>query len=202
MLASRPAKACTHHSALVHHGSMCPAWERDPLSVALDPGARRFLARVYAARGGWVQTRLADPDPSVRAWALSRGIDPGGPDNASTISGTHANMRSRWGRAFARSAYYQHRWYGPPRGRGKTGVRASTDRRGVPYGRPLELEVGRHVPARGIIPAGRLVRARLRPGGQAARRAVQRKPLSARVYDDAGERTGGRWSDPARRDWM
>lgn len=174
-------------------------WQRDPLSVALDPGARAFLQRVYAARGGWAATRLADPPADIRRWAAGLGIDPLGPDNASTVSGQHANYRTRWGRAFVRAMYYQHKWYGGAQRRGGPGLRDA--RRTVPYARPLEIEVGRHVPARGTIPAGRLVRARLRPGGQTARRAVQHKPVSARVYDNDGDPDGGRWSDPERRDW-
>lgn len=168
-------------------------WERDPLSVLLDGGARRFLQRVYDARGEWVTTRLADPDAGVRSYALSRGIDPAGPDNASTVSGAHRNMRSRWGRAFARSVYYQHRWYGA------RNVRAS--RRTVAYSRPLELEVGRHVPVRGVIPAGRLVRARLRTGGQQAGRAVSGLGDRERIFDSAGEHAGAS-SDAAGRDWL
>lgn len=172
-----------------------PGWERDPLSVLLDPGARRFLQRVYDARGEWVTTRLADPGDDVRAFARSRGINPGGRDNASTVSGRHRDMRSRWGRAFARAVYYQHRWYGQ-----RGNLRAIGAKRNQPYSRPLELEVGRHLPVRGVIPAGRLVRARLRPGGQAARNAVQRMGEANRIYDDDGARAGA-WSDPARRDW-
>lgn len=172
-------------------------WERDPLSAALDSGARKFLTRVYEARGEWVQTRLADPDGKTRRWAESIGIDPGGRDNAST-RGRPMNARSRWGRAFVRAMYYQHRWYGPPAG--GRGVRSS--RRTAPNDRALELEIGRHVPVRGVIPAGRLVRARLRPGGMHAEDAVRRMPLSQRIYDDDGAPAGGRWSDPARRDWL
>jgi len=162
--------------------------------VLLDPGARRFLQRVYDARGEWVTTRLADPDAEVRAYALSRGIDPAGPDNASTQSGRHIDMRTRWGRAFARAVYYQHRWYGA------RNVRAIGDRRSVAYSRPLELEVGRHVPARGIIPAGRLVRARLRTGGQQAGKAVGNLADRQRIFDSDGEHAGAS-SDPAGRDW-
>jgi len=174
---------------------------RDPLSVVLDDGARAFLRRVYAARGAWVTTRLADPDERTRRWAAGLGIDPAGPDNASTVSGSHVNYRSRWGRAFARAMYYQHKWYGSAQHRGGPALRPAADKRMVPYARPLELEIGRHVPARGAIPAGRLVRARLRPGGQTARNAVNRKPVSQRIYDNAGEPDGGRWSDVNRRDW-
>src|SRR5215472_5920455 len=169
-----------------------PGWERDPLSVLLDAGARRFLQRVYDARGEWVTTRLADPDAEARAYALLRGIDPAGPDNASTVSGRHKDMRTRWGRAFARSVYYQHRWYGA------RNVRAN--RRTVAYSRPLELEVGRHVPVRGIIPAGRLVRARLRTGGQQAGRAVSGLADRERIFDSDGEHAGAS-SDAAGRDW-
>ena len=172
-----------------------PAMERDPLSVLLDAGARRFLQRVYDAGGEWVTTRLADPDDAARAYALSRGIDPAGRDNASTLSGRHKDMRSRWGRAFARSVYYQHRWYGA------RNVRAIGNRRSAPYSRPLELEIGRHVPIRGIIPAGRLVRARLHSGGQRADQAVSGLGDRERIFSDNGEHAGAS-SDPAGRDWL
>lgn len=173
-------------------------WDRDPLSVLLDPGARQFLGRVYAAKGGWVTTRLADPDARTAAYAEQAGTPAAGRDNASTVSGRHMNARSRWGRAFVRSMYYNHRWYGAAQRRGGPALRGT--RRLQPYGRPLEIEIGRHVPARGVIPPGRLVRARLRPGGKTARAAVQRMDLSARIYDDDG-RPVARWSDPTRRDW-
>jgi hypothetical protein len=40
----------------------------------------------------------------------------------------------------------------------------------------------------------------LPPGGQAARRVVDRLPDSRRIYDDDGA-PAGRFADPADRDW-
>ena len=167
------------------------------MSELLDSGARALLARAYAAKGGWVTTRLADPSDEVRAWAAARGLNPGSRDNPSSLSGARS-AKTRWGRAMVRALYYNHRWYGAARPRGGPGLRGT--KRTQPYSRPLEVQVGRHVPAGVRVPAGRLVRCRLRPGGQAARRAVQAKALSKRIYDDDG-RPAARWSDPGKRDW-
>lgn len=173
-------------------------YERDPLSVPMDDGARALLARAYAARGGWVSTRLADPDDRARRWAYGMGINPGARDAPPVSGGRGLSAKTRWGRAFVRSLYYQHRWYGGARAGGGAGLRAG--RRSVPNSRPLEVQVGRHVTAGVRAPAGRLVRVRVRPGGQAARRAVEQLPDTRRIYDDDGARAA-RWSDPALRDW-
>ena len=172
-----------------------PGYSRDPVSELLDGGARILLERAFAARGGWVQTRLADPSPEHVAWAASIGIDLTGPDNAATLSGRHQDLKSRWVRSFSRALHYQLKWYGSPGRLRKT-------RRMVAYGRPMELEVGRRVPALGVIPAGRIVRIRLRPASRrAVVAAVQALPVRDRIIDDHGNPEGGRSSDATRRDW-
>ncbi len=157
-------------------------YSRDPVSVLFDGGAERLLRRAYARPGRWVGTRLADPAPRHVAHFARSGINVLGGDNAATLSGKHEDMRSRWGRGFARAVYYQHKRLRP------AGSRA------------IVIEVGRRVPVRGVIPAGRAVRIRTRPGGEAAKWAVARKPDDDRIYDDEGE-AAGRWADPDRRDW-
>ncbi len=170
------------------------SYKRDPVSELLDDGARQLLERVYAApRGQWVPTRLADPGAGLRAWAASAGIDLMGPDNAPTVSGRRQDAHTRYGRAFARALFYNHKWYGGP-----AGLRRR--RRMVPYDRPLELEWGRRMRALGIIPAGRAVRIRIRPGGKTARAAVARLSYADRIYAGNGERAG-RASVAEERDW-
>ena len=184
------------------------SYERDPLSVLLDAGARRLLERAYASPGTWVGTRLADPGMRARTFAASRGINPDGPDNPSAQGGRsrRTDAQTRWGRAFVRAVYYQHRWYS---GGGTRGWRS--DRRTTPRDTGgLRFEVGRHLPASpqfdpanpgaGGFPPGRAVRLRLERGGAAKLRAVQRLPDSQRIYDDSGE-AAARWSDPNQRDW-
>jgi hypothetical protein len=165
------------------------------VSLLLDDGARRLLARAYAAGAGqWVMTRLADPDRGTLDWAIDEGLDNLlGPDRATTASGQRNNAHTRWGRAFTRALYYQHRWYGDTKG-------FRPERRTVPWGRPLQVEWGRRKPAVGMIPAGRAVRIRLAVGGKTALRVVKAKPDVQRIYDDAGV-PAGRWSDPGKRDW-
>jgi hypothetical protein len=177
-------------------------YERDPVSVLLDRGAREMLARVYAVpRGQWVMTRLADPTDQHRRWARSHGWDLDGPDNAPTLSGKHINAHTRWGRAFMRALWYQHRQYGPVPGRGARGLRA--DRRMTPYGAALQVEWGRRLPGSTtgrVLPAGRAVRVRIAYGGKTARRVVEGKPAADRIYKDDGS-MGGRFSVAAERDW-
>lgn len=180
------------------------AYERDPVSVLLDRGARELLERVYKApRGTWVMTRLADPPERTRAWARARyGIDVDGPDNAPTLSGKRANAHTRWGRAFMRALWYQHRQYGPTAGptAGRGARRVRTERRVSPTGTPLEVSWGRRVPALGVIPAGRAVRVRVPYGGKTARRVVEAKARDDRIW--VGDREqGGRFSVAAERDW-
>jgi len=166
------------------------AYQRDPVSVLYDGGARRLLERAYAANGGWAGTRLARPGPRHVAWAARRGIDPFGPDNASAVDGRNLNARSRWARGFVRAVYYQHRWYSDAPGGGWRGGRRVTAR----HSGALEVQVGPGTAA------GWPVRIRLRKGGGQAAAAVRRMPVSARIYDDAG-RPAARWSDPEARDW-
>jgi hypothetical protein len=153
---------------------------RDPVSELWDRAAQGLLERAYAARGGWVATRIKDPTDGQVARFRAIGIDPLGKDNAPTRSGKRKDMRSRWCRGFVRAVYYQN----------KAGE-----------GRAIEIEVGARKPAVGVIPAGRAVRIRVRRGGQVASGAVRRKAEADRIYDDAGG-LGGRWAgDRSRRDW-
>lgn len=170
---------------------------RDPASELLDNGARRLLVRAYSVRSGtWVMTRLADPSPRHIAWGLAIGLDPlMGPDRPVTASGSQLDAHTRWGRAFMRALWFQHRWYGD---KPRKGFR--DERRMVPYSLPLQVEWGRRMPALGAIPAGRAVRIRIATGGATKLRVVRAKADSARIYTDDG-RTAGRWADPARRDW-
>lgn len=158
------------------------AYEPDPASLMLEGGARRLLARAYAQPGKEQMTRLADPNLRTRQRLSALGIDPDGPDDASVQGGRGLDARSRWMRAFIRALYREHRTSG---GR-HTGS--------------LRIEVGRRVPATGVILAGRAVRITYDKGGRTALRAVQRKPDRSRIYDDRGE-PAARWSDPALRDW-
>lgn len=175
-------------------GGVSPtSYSRDPVSELLDGGARQLLERAFAARGAWVSTRLADPSPKHRSWALSMSIDLDEPDNAPTRSGRRKDMKSRWGRAFARALHYQLKWYGSPGRMRKT-------RRMVAYDRPLEIEFGRRVPARGVIPAGRMVQIRLQRRGRSARAVVRALPDTDRIYADNGT-PAGRHSVAELRDW-
>lgn len=173
------------------------AFTRDPVSVLFDRGARVLLERVYANPGTWQGTRLADPSAEHRGYFASMyGIDVDGPDNAPTVSGKRQNAYTRWGRGFTRAVYYQHRWYSGTRGGGWRDTRRTTKRNAG----ALELEWGRRVPARGVIPAGRAVRARLLRGGQAADRAVQQHGYTDRIFTADGQ-AAGRSAVAAGRDW-
>jgi hypothetical protein len=171
--------------------------QRDPASELLDSGARVLLERAYRAGAGkWVMTRLADPSPRHQAWAFALGLDLlMGPDVPTTASGAHVQAHTRWGRAFMRALYYQHKWYGD-----KAAKALRQERRTVPYSVPLQVEWGRRMPAVGVIPSGRAVRIRIAAGGRTKERVVRAKPDSARIFDDSGA-PAGRWADPARRDW-
>lgn len=166
--------------------------------MLLDRGARELLARAYdQPRGTWVMTRLADPTPRHESWALAHGWDLTGPDNAVTLSGKKINAHTRWGRAFMRALWYQHRAYGPLPGKAK-GVR--TVRRNSPTGMPLEISWGRRLPALGVIPAGRAVRVRVPYGGRTARRVIEGRKRDDRIWVGDGEQ-GGRFAVAAERDW-
>jgi hypothetical protein len=194
-------------------------YERDPVSVLLDRGAREMLARTYAApRGQWIMTRLADPTDRHRLWAKLHGIDLDGPDNAQTLSGKHINAHTRWGRAFMRALWYQHRHYGPAAGsKGDTAYlraekrfsdqlnagRIRSDRRMTPTSIPLQVEWGRRLPGSKtgqVLPAGRAVRIRVAYGGKTARRVVESKRFLDRIYTQDGDQAG-RFSMAGERDW-
>lgn len=162
-------------------------FDRDPVSVLLDRGARRLLERAYASPGQWVTTRLADPTPEHLAHFRAQGIDLLERDKA----GRALDARTRWCRGFVRAAYYQHTWYSNiGAGRGwRSGKRTAERRAGA-----LKLEVGRHMPELGVIPPGRIVRAILYPGGQAAQRGADR---ASAQYIGGGPAA----ADPSRRDW-
>src|SRR5712691_4902670 len=99
-------------SAAAQHNP-CMPHSRDPVSELLDRGARALLARAYSVRAGtWVMTRLADPSREHLDWAQDMGLDSlMGPDKPTTASGAHVQAHTRWGRAFMRALWYQHKWY-------------------------------------------------------------------------------------------
>jgi hypothetical protein len=156
-------------------------FQRDPVSVLFDSGARRLLARAYADPGNWAATRLAEPEARHVAHFAGMGINVLGPDNAATVSGRHYDARSRWARAMIRSLHYVNR--------------------DELEGWPLQVRVGRRLRRLGIIPAGREIEARVFPSrGRGARRAVAALRPSERIFDPAGN-PGPRQADPDGRDW-
>jgi hypothetical protein len=160
--------------------------QRDPLSLWWDRGARDLLARAYdAPRGTWVGTRAADPGPAARVYLASVGIDWKGPDNPS-VPGRRGglNARDRWTRAFVRALYYNHRLQMAGAGRADA----------------LEVDIGRRVIPRGIIPAGRAVRVRIRQGGRSSYHAAKRMSDRDRIYADDGSHAA-RSSALELRDW-
>jgi hypothetical protein len=122
------------------------------------------------------------------------GINLDGPDKSKAAVGTR---RNRWDAAFERALHYQQKWF-----YGTGGRRVS--RRASANSRALDVEWGRMLPGgrQGgtLLKRGRAVRVRLRPGGQAAHRAVQRLPDSRRIWL-ADKTTGGKFHDPSDRDW-
>lgn len=170
-------------------------YKPDPASKFLTAGARRLLERAYASPGEWVSTRLADPGPRTRTALISMGINWKAGDDASASGGAGLDAKDRWGRAFARALWREHKWH--------SSLTPGTwrERRTTPRtAGALRLEFGRRLPAAGVIPAGRQVSAMYDTGGKAALRAVGRLPSRDRIYDDAGG-PGARWSDPELRDW-
>jgi hypothetical protein len=165
--------------------------QRDPVSKSFDAAAARLLRRAYRAEGRWVGTRLGNPSPEWVRWGRANGVNLLGPD---TASGGMA--RTRYARALVRSVYYLHKWHY----REGTGL-VLGDRRASPWGRPLQYDVSRYVrisPEGAVL--GRVVRIRVRPAGEAAEQAVAGLPDSRRMYTDDGQ-PGGRFADPALRDW-
>lgn len=149
-------------------------YERDPVSTYLDRAARQFLTRVYREPGAWVSTRLADPSDEIISHFASMGIDVLEADRA-PASGYTLDRRNRWARAFTRACYHQHDWFSELGGRGWRSVRRTTKRTGG----ALKIDIDGHRPELGVIPAGRIVRAVLFPGGRAAAVAASLSPAAA-----------------------
>jgi hypothetical protein len=159
-------------------------YERDPVSVLFDEGARRLLERAYARPGQWIGTRVKAPSAAEAGWFAAQGINVYGRDQIG---------RDRWAAGFIRAVYYQHRNYRTGRGWG--------GRRLAPYdGRAIRYELGRQLRELGVIPAGRAVRIKSVPGGPAAVRAAERLPYSQRILTDSGP--GPLISVAADRDWQ
>lgn len=179
--------------------NLAGGYQPDPLRDKFIRGARSLLDRGYAHPGSVQGTRLAGPDAKALRWCLARGINPRGPDNSSAVARGGLNARDRWTRAFVRCLYEQHLWWA---GSHETAGEWRGVRRLVPYrGRALIVEVGRLLPAQGIVPSGRAIRLEVTSEGRAAAyRAARRKQERDRIYDDRGD-PAGRWSDPALRDW-
>lgn len=166
---------------------------RDPLSEWFDAGARRHLDRAYARPGEWVTTRLQDPEPRHRraAAALLPPIDVDGPD---PIPGRKAV--TRWGRAYIRALYYQHRWWSAGGGPGWRATRRTTKR----ISGALLVEFGPRRRALGVVPGGLEVRIQLAPGGQKKAAAVAAMPTSERW--NIGNHPGPATGDLHEREWQ
>ena len=173
---------------------------RDPVSVFFDEGARRLLARAYARPGQWVSTRLEEPSVASVLYLGALGINPYAPDRGGSAAGARGGLdaRTRWARGFVRALYYQHRWWSKA---GDAGGWFRRHRRTVPRGDlALQVEVGPMLRQLGVLPAGRQVRIRVRPGGKTAARAVAAMPAADRIFAPDGG-LDSRWSDPEYRDW-
>ena len=149
------------------------AFGPDPVSLLWDRAAGAFLAGVIAADGEWFGKRVADPTAARAASLEAAGYDWKGGDDKSGRG--RLDARDAWRRAFVRAVY-----------------RANDARRGGP-GVSLELQVGRKVPPRGVIPAGRMVRGRCHRGDVKAwirenTPEDQRWDLDVGARADAGER--------------
>lgn len=159
--------------------------QRDPVSITMDGAARQLLERAYNARGGWAATRLQDPTAAQIVLWLASGVnilarDPVAPGGL--------NARSRWGRAFVRALWYQHKWYsGDPDTGGWRDTQRTTMRPGG-----IQVEIGPHRMQLGVIPAGRVVRVRL------GHRPARPVPTSRWAW---AEGDAERWGDPSYRDW-
>jgi hypothetical protein len=151
-------------------------YQRDPVSQLFDAGSARLLARAHARPGQWVATRITPPPARTVAWAASRGINLAEPD---------PTARSRWVRAFIRSAYYQNTWY-------VRDGRVSRERRMAKNSRAIRYEVGRLYYARGAG-VGWRVRVMVVDGGA---RGYGRVPEARSYVRDPAVR-----SVPADRDW-
>lgn len=173
------------------HNHLMGRMERDPVSELWDAAARRLLDRAYQNPTRTARTRLADPTPAQRQAILSAyGIDVDGPDD---VRGQRAH--TRWARAFVRSIYYQHKWYY------RRGAHLGAARRTTETERPLRVTVGRRLPIKGVIPAGRMITVEVLPGGRAKQAALDRTPAAER-YIAPGGTPGQAWNQgPETRDW-
>jgi hypothetical protein len=183
-----------------------PGMGRDPVSELFDASARRLLSRAYANPGTWQQMWL--PDPSIRQrsrMTTLHGIgDLTGPDPLPKGGGVDA--KTRWGRGFVRSVYYQHRWYSGGRGGEWRERRTSPRNTGG-----VRIEVGRHVPpspqfnpadpSAGGFPPRRRVRVQLAAGGKAKAAAVARLSNSDRIYTPSGAPAARFGGGQRYRDW-
>lgn len=151
--------------------------------------AARLLRRAYKTPGSWVGTYVRNPGPAWLVWGARHRVNLLGADNA-----PGGEARTRWCRAFVRSCFWLHKHhYWPGRGLVLTEARTGT------WPAPLEYRVGRVKINSGGVVAGRLVQVRLAPAAGAAS-AVAALPDSKRIYTGDGA-PGGRFSDPADRDW-
>jgi hypothetical protein len=167
-----------------------PGAKRDPVSESFDEPAARLLNRAYRSPGAWAGTYVRNPGPAWIVWGARHRVNLLGADSA-----PGGQARTRWARGFVRSCYWLHKHhYWPGRGLVLTEQRAST------WPGPLEYRVGRvKIDTQGLV-VGRLVQVRILPGGPEARREVDRLPDSRRIYTGDGA-PGGRFADPADRDW-
>lgn len=127
-------------------------YQRDPVSELFDRGAAGLLRRAYARPGRWAATRIRPPSARHLAWAVAQGIWLDGPD---PVPGGAA--RSRWARAFVRSAYHLNTWYV------RDGV-LTDEKRMAKNSQAIRFEVGRLGYARGLG-VGWPVRLKVVPGG-------------------------------------
>jgi hypothetical protein len=170
----------------------------------MDASARRLLARVYANPGTWQQMWLPDPTIRQRSRWIGEGINVDAPDPLPKGGGVDA--KTRWGRAFTRAVYYQHKWYSAGRG-GEWRKDRRTSARSTGG---LRIEIGRHIvaspqfnPARpelGGLPPRRRVRVQLAAGGKAKTAAVARLSNKDRIWTETGN-PAGRFGEQRYRDW-
>jgi hypothetical protein len=151
----------------------------DPASVLWERQALTTLRRVYQVpEGRWVRVTLAAPSPRIVEWCRAQGVDPLGPDNASTITKRGGlNCHDAWARAFVRAV--------------------SRLNKQVEGGAPLEFDIGPKLG--GLAPGTRHAFVRARPK-RGAIRAVKRKPVRDRIWTDDGG-MGSRHSLPEKRPW-
>jgi hypothetical protein len=168
---------------------------RDPVSVLFDDGARALLQRAYTHPGRWQETRVADPTARHLAVFAAHGINLLGRDKPSA-HGAGLNAHTRWMRGFVRALYHQHQYWSGDGGGWRSEPRL-VPRRDL----AIQVQIGHAMPVRGIIPAGRHVQIRTRPGGDKALAAVRRMPLARRIFAADGSHAGRGEQDLARRDW-